>query len=175
MQSRFTPYKGKWPQVDNSVFVAEGARVLGDVTIEQGASIWCNTVIRGDESKIHIGRCTNIQDNSTVHGNCSCTVGDYVTVGHNVLLHGCTVGNNCIIGMGAILLNGVVIGENCIVGAGSLVPENKVIPPNSLIVGSPARVIRTLSLKDTEMIRKSATHYREVAEEYMNYATDSQK
>lgn len=171
MEPSIAPFKGVWPQVDDSVFLAAGVRVLGDVTIAASASIWFNSVVRGDENTIQIGQFTNIQDNSTIHvqSTHTCTVGDYVTVGHNSLLHGCRIANNCIIGMGSILLNGSVIGENSIVGAGSLVTENKVFPPNSLIVGSPARSIRTLTTEQVKSIRQSALHYHELAAEYITH------
>ena len=169
MRPSIAPFKGLWPKVDDSVFLADGVRVLGDVTIATSASVWFNSVIRGDDNTIHIGQFTNIQDNTTIHvqDTHTCTVGDYVTVGHNSLLHGCRIANNCIIGMGSILLNGAVIAENSIVGAGSLVTENKVFPANSLIVGSPARAIRTLTNEQVESIRQSALHYHELAAEYI--------
>ena len=172
MKPSIAPFKGKWPEVHESVFLAKGVRVLGDVKIAESASVWFNSVIRGDENSIRIGAFTNIQDNSTVHVQAdgyTCTIGDYVTVGHNSLLHGCSVANNCIIGMGSILLNGVQVGENCIVGAGALLTENKVFPPNSLIVGSPAKVVRSLTPEQIESIRESALHYNQMAAEYIKY------
>jgi carbonic anhydrase/acetyltransferase-like protein (isoleucine patch superfamily) len=171
MKVSIAPFKGVWPQVDESVFLADGVRILGDVRIADSAGIWFNSVVRGDENSIRIGRFTNIQDNTTIHvqDTYSCTVGDYVTVGHNSLLHGCRIANNCIIGMGSVIMNGVEIGENCIVGAGSLITENKVIPANSLVVGSPARVIRKLEPEQIESIRESALHYQKMAAEYVAY------
>lgn len=165
------PFKGSWPQIADSVFLADGVRILGDVIIGESANIWFNSVVRGDEDAIRIGSFTNVQDNTTIHveGTHSCIIGDYVTVGHNSLLHGCRISNNCIIGMGSVLMNGVEIGENCIVGARSLITENKVIPANSLVVGSPARVIRTLGPEQIEEIRQSALHYHHLAEEYLSY------
>jgi carbonic anhydrase/acetyltransferase-like protein (isoleucine patch superfamily) len=171
MKVSIAPFKGVWPQVDESVFLADGVRILGDVRIADSSGVWFNSVVRGDENSIRIGRFTNIQDNTTIHvqDTYSCTVGDYVTVGHNSLLHGCRIANNCIIGMGSVIMNGVEIGENCIVGAGSLITENKVIPANSLVVGSPARVIRKLEPEQIESIRESALHYQKMAIEYVAY------
>lgn len=121
------PFKGLQPTIDNNVFIAEGARVIGDVSIEAHASIWFNTVLRGDVQPIRIGRYTNIQDNCTVHVwyEFPTVIGNYVTVGHGAILHGCTIASNCLIGMGAIILNYAEIGENCIIGAGALIPERK--------------------------------------------------
>lgn len=171
MTVSIAPYKGVWPQIPSSVFLADGVRILGDVIIGESANIWFNSVVRGDENAIRIGSFTNVQDNTTIHVEAthSCTIGDYVTVGHSSLLHGCHIANNCIIGMGSVLMNGVEIGENCIVGARSLITENKVIPANSLVVGSPARVIRTLGPDQIEEIRQSALHYHQLAEEYLKY------
>lgn len=169
MKHSIAPFKGVWPLIEESVFLADGVRVLGDVSIAESANIWFNSVVRGDENAIRIGRFTNIQDNTTIHvqDTHSCTVGDYVTVGHNSLLHGCQIANNCIIGMGSVIMNGVEIGENCIIGARSLITENKVIPPNSLVVGSPARVIRKLEPEQIEEIHESALHYHKLAVEYI--------
>ncbi|CQR74612.1 gamma carbonic anhydrase family protein [Sporomusa ovata] len=161
------------PEIDNSVFVAEGARVVGDVSIAKNSSIWYNTVVRGDINPIKIGQYTNIQDNCTVHVmyDFPCLIGDYVTVGHNVILHGCTVAANCLIGMGAILLGYAEIGENCIIGAGSLITERKRIPHNSLVMGSPGKIIRQVSPEEIEAIRQSALTYAELAQNYMRSST----
>ncbi|WP_371370884.1 gamma carbonic anhydrase family protein [Sporomusa aerivorans] len=168
MTGKLFPYKKLEPRIDDSVFVAAGARIIGDVSIADNASIWYNTVIRGDDHLIKIGRYTNIQDNSTIHvmHDCPCIVGNYVTVGHNVILHGCTIGDNCLVGMGAIILGYAEIGENCIIGAGTLIPERKKIPPNSLVVGSPGKVIRQIGSEELEVIRQSALQYAERAREY---------
>ncbi len=162
-------YKGVWPKLEGQVFVAPGAKVIGRVAIGQGSGIWFNSVVRGDDAPIRIGRYTNIQDGSIVHVQDAAhptDIGDYVTVGHNVILHGCTVGDNCLIGMGAIILTGAVIGENCIIGAGTLITEGKEISAGSLVVGSPGRVIRSVSQQDIAAIRASASHYYERAREY---------
>ena len=160
------PFNDIFPQVHDSVFLAEGSRIIGAVTIKEKASIWCNTVARGDVNKIEVGEYSNIQDNCTLHvaDAHACIIGNYVTVGHNAILHGCTVHDNCLIGMGAIVLNGAVIGENSIVGAAALISENKIIPPNSLVVGTPGRVIRTLTPAEIEAVTVSAKNYYQLAE-----------
>ncbi|MDT8901219.1 gamma carbonic anhydrase family protein [Anaeroselena agilis] len=162
------PYKGIWPKLSGEVFVAPGARVIGDVAVGHGSGIWFNSVVRGDDAPIRLGRYTNIQDGSIIHVQHAhpTDIGDYVTVGHNVILHGCTVGDNCLIGMGAIILTGAVIGENCIIGAGALITEGKEIPAGSLVVGSPGRVIRAVEEQDIKAIRDSARHYCDRAREY---------
>jgi Carbonic anhydrases/acetyltransferases, isoleucine patch superfamily len=162
------PHKGVWPRLAGQVFIAPGAWVIGDVAVGQGSSIWFNSVIRGDEGIVRIGRYTNLQDGSVVHLDKAfpAVVGDYVTVGHNAILHGCTIGDNCLIGMGAIIMNGAKIGDNCIVGAGSLIGEGKTIPAGSLVVGAPGRVIRKLSAEAIATVRESARHYYEKACEY---------
>lgn len=169
MLSRVFPYKDLNPQIDNSVFLAEGVRVVGDVSIAADSSIWYNTVVRGDIHPIKIGQYTNIQDNCTIHVmyDYPCIIGNYVTVGHNVIVHGCTVADNCLIGMGSILLGYAEIGENCIIGAGSLITERKKIPPNSLVMGSPGKIIREVSQTEIEAIRQSALKYAEVAHDYI--------
>ncbi|MCE5285042.1 MAG: gamma carbonic anhydrase family protein [Pelosinus sp.] len=167
--SKALPFKGIHPNIDESVFLAEGVSIIGDVVIGEQSSIWFNSVLRGDIYPIRIGKYTNIQDNSTVHVgyDCPAIVGDFVTVGHNVILHGTTVGNNCLIGMGAILLNHSEIGENCIIGAGTLITERKKIPPNSLVLGSPGKVVRELTAEEIAGIRESAIKYNEVSKEYV--------
>ena len=169
MLSRVFPYKDLNPQIDNSVFLAEGVRVVGDVSIAADSSIWYNTVVRGDIHPIKIGQYTNIQDNCTIHVmyDYPCIIGNYVTVGHNVIVHGCTVADNCLIGMGSILLGYAEIGANCIIGAGSLITERKKIPPNSLVMGSPGKIIREVSQTEIEAIRQSALKYAEVAHDYI--------
>ena len=149
------------PSLPEEYYVADSASVIGAVTLHNQASIWFGAVLRGDIEPIIVGERSNIQDNSVAHTsrNQPVILGDDVTVGHKVTLHGCTVGNNCLIGMGAILLDGCEIGDNCIIGAGSIIGMGKKIPPGSLAVGSPARVIRTLSEEDMINIRGFATRY----------------
>ena len=142
-------------------WIASSASVIGNVLLKRNASVWFGATIRGDNELITIGENSNIQDNSVLHSDegVALTIGDHVTVGHLVMLHGCTIGDNSLIGMGAVVLNGARIGNNSLVGAGALVTENKVFPDNSLIVGSPAKVIRTLDEAAVERLRVSAAHY----------------
>lgn len=141
--------------------IAKGAIVYGDVTLGEKSSIWYNAVVRGDQSTIEIGKYSNIQDNCTVHvdSNHPVKIGDYVTIGHGAIIHGCTIGNNCLIGMGAIILNDAVIEDNCIIGAGSLVTQGKVIPEGSMVLGSPGKVIRPIAEEEREHLLENAMHY----------------
>lgn len=160
------PFKGERPQVPADAFIAPGARVIGRVQLGQESGVWYNAVLRADSNTITIGSGTNIQDNCLLHvdeGEFSMMIGDGVTVGHSCILQGCTVGSHSLIGMGSTILNGAVIGENSLVGAGSLVTEGKVFPPNSVIMGRPAKVVRTVGEKELEMIRFGAGHYRQNA------------
>ena len=161
---------GNEPQIEQDVFIAEGSKIIGDVYIKSGASIWFNTIVRGDLGPIKIGKKTNIQENSTLHidADSPLIIGDNVTVGHNSVLHGCTINNNCIIGMGAVILNNANIGKNTIIGAGALIPENKKIPEGSLVLGVPAKVTRKLSEKEIENIQESADHYYDLSQKYIN-------
>ncbi len=154
--------RGFKPKIADSVFVAENAAIIGDVVISEKASIWYNVTIRGDVMPIRIGKETNIQDNSVIHGTYKehgCTIGHRVTVGHGVILHGCEIQDACLIGMGSIIMDGAVIGEQSVVGAGSLVTEGKKFPPRSLILGRPATVKRTLTEKELAGLQDSADHY----------------
>lgn len=156
-------YGGNSPDVAPDAFIAEGARVIGKVSIGEGASIWFNAVLRGDKDRIVIGRRTNVQDNATIHLDPGkpTIVGDGVTIGHAAIVHGCTVEENCLIGMGSTILSGARIGRDTIVGAHALVTENKEIPPGSLVLGVPAKVVRQLTPEEIEGIRKSAQGYYE--------------
>jgi gamma-carbonic anhydrase len=163
------PYKGQSPRLHESVLVATGAAVIGDTEIGADSSVWFNVVIRGDVHHIRIGERTNIQDNSTVHvtsGVSPCIIGNDVTIGHNAIVHACTVKDFCLIGMGALILDRAVIGEGSIVAAGSVVTMGKEFPPNSLIMGAPAKVVKTLTEKDRERLAASAQHYVETATNY---------
>lgn len=163
------PYRSILPRVHLTAFVDSSAQVIGDVEMGEESSAWMNVVIRGDVNWIRIGRRTNIQDGTIVHvmrGTHPTIVGDEVTVGHGVILHGCTVGNRCLIGMGAILLNGVEVGEESIVAAGTLLPEGTKIPPRSLVLGSPGKVRRQLEPADVASIADYAERYVGYAREY---------
>jgi carbonic anhydrase/acetyltransferase-like protein (isoleucine patch superfamily) len=161
-------YKGKTPEIDQSVFLAETAVVIGDVVIGERSNIWYGAVLRGDEGSIIIGNETNIQDNSTVHTSHEYPVriGDRVTVGHNAVVHGCQVGDGSMIGMGAIVLNGAVIGKGCIIAAGALVKEKEVIPDGSLCVGVPARIVRQLDEKAQAGILANGEMYVALGQDY---------
>jgi len=156
------PARGFQPEIPQDVFVAESAAIIGDVKIGSKASIWYNVTIRGDVMPIKIGAETNIQDNSVLHGTYEeygCTIGKRVTVGHSVILHGCTIGDCSLIGMGSIIMDGAEIGEHSLVAAGSLITEGKKFPPRSLIVGRPALVKRTLTDQEVQDLETSADHY----------------
>jgi len=149
------------PDICDSAWVADNAQVIGDVHMASDSSVWFSSVVRGDTATIRIGEGTNIQDGSVLHADVGIplTIGKHVTVGHMVQLHGCTIGDESLIGIGAIVLNGAKIGKNCLVGAGSLVTEGKEFPDGSMILGSPAKVVRQLTLEQIEGLRRSAQHY----------------
>lgn len=162
-------YLGSKPAIHSTAFVAPGAVVIGAVTLEEESSVWFNTVLRADINEIKIGPRSNIQDGSVVHladdfGTC---VGELVTVGHKVILHACTVADEVLVGMGAILLDGVEIGARSIIGAGALVTQHKKIPPGSLVLGSPARVVRQLDLQEQQSIKSWAEKYVQVSRKYL--------
>ncbi|MCD8514859.1 MAG: gamma carbonic anhydrase family protein [Burkholderiaceae bacterium] len=156
------------PQVHPSAFVADSAQVMGRVTLAEDSSVWFGTVIRGDTETISVGRGSNIQDASVLHADVGypLTIGERVTVGHQVMLHGCTIGDESLIGIGAVILNGAKIGKNCLVGARSLVTEGKEFPDGSMILGSPAKVVRQLTPEQIEGLRRSAQHYMDNAKRY---------
>lgn len=156
------------PQMHASAWVAETADVIGAVVLSEDVSVWFGTVIRGDTETIRIGRGSNIQDNSVLHADrgMPLTIGENVTVGHQVMLHGCTIGDCSLIGIGAVVLNGARIGKNCLVGAGSLVTEGKEFPEGSMIMGTPAKVVRQLTPEQIQGLEKSAAHYVENAARY---------
>ena len=164
------PYRGTLPRVHPSVFVDESAQVIGDVEIGEESGIWMAVVIRGDVHRIRIGRRTNVQDGTVVHvmkDTHPTTIGSHVTIGHAAIVHGCTIEDQCLIGMGAILLNGARVGTGSIVAAGTLIPEGVEIPPRSLVMGSPGKVRRTLTDDDLAEIQAYADRYVEYRLDYM--------
>lgn len=164
------PYKDKFPLIKTGVFIAETAVVIGDVDIGKYSSVWFNVVIRGDVNFIIIGERTNIQDGSILHvthKKHSLNIGNDVTIGHNSTVHGCTIKDNVLIGMGAIVLDNALINCNSLVAAGSLVKENFIVPEGVLVAGVPAKVMRNLNTDEIENIRKSAVNYTGYAKDYM--------
>lgn len=161
-------FQNKRPQLHDSVYVAPGAQIIGDVTIGEESSIWFNSVLRGDEAPITIGKRSNIQDNSTCHlyEGFPLILEDEVSVGHNVILHGCTLKRGSLVGMGATILDGAVIGENAFIGANTLIPSGKEIPPRTLVLGSPGKVIRELTEKDLALIKLTIDTYIQKAKDY---------
>lgn len=149
--------------MEKQVYIAPGAIVVGDVTLEKDVNIWYGAVLRGDSGAIAIGESTNIQDNCVVHEKT--TIGKYCTVGHGAIVHGCTVGDGCVIGMGAIVLTGAVIGDGCLIGAGAVVTGKTVAPAGSMLLGSPAKVVKELSAEQIAEMRRDAEHYVALAKE----------
>ncbi|PIC69949.1 MULTISPECIES: gamma carbonic anhydrase family protein [unclassified Sporosarcina] len=162
------PYNNKSPLINESAFIAPGAYLIGDVTVGEESTIWFNSVLRGDEGAIVIGKRCSIQDNSTIHlyENAPVEIEDEVTVGHNVVLHGCRIRKRSIIGMGSTILDHADIGEECIIGANTLIPSGKVIPPRSLVIGSPGKVVRQLNDQDLELIQLSIDTYVEKGKDF---------
>lgn len=156
------------PQIDDSAWVADNAQVMGEVEMAAHSSVWFSAVVRGDSAKITIGEGSNVQDGCVLHADTDLplVIGKHVTVGHMVQLHGCIVGDESLIGIGAIVLNGAKIGKNCLVGAGALVTEGKEFPDGSMILGSPAKAVRQLTPEQIQGLRRSAQHYMNNAERY---------
>jgi len=149
------------PNLHPEAFIAEDATVIGDVTLEQGVSVWPQAVLRGDNEPIRIGQRSNVQEGAVLHADpgFALTVGQGVTIGHQAMLHGCTIGDGALIGIQAVVLNGAVIGNNCLVGAGAIVTEGKVFPANSLILGAPAKVVRELTAEAIASMQRNAAEY----------------
>lgn len=169
-------YNNITPAIGNNVYIDQQSAVIGDVHIGDDGSVWPFTSIRGDVNKIRIGERTNIQDNSTIHvshdsdyqpGGVATLIGDDVTVGHQVILHACTIGNRCLIGMGSIVMDKAVIGDDTIIGAGSLVTENKILKGGYLYIGRPVRRVRALSDEEKEYLKYSAQHYVRLKNKYL--------
>lgn len=166
-------YRGKFPQIAASAYIDPAAVIIGDVTIGEESSIWPLTVVRGDVHHIRIGRRTNVQDGCVLHvmkDQYPLVVGDEVTVGHSVTLHGCVIHSRCLIGMRATILNGAVVGENCIIAAGTLITERTVIPSGSLVMGAPGKVKRQVTAEDIESIGQYAERYAAYKEIYRTEA-----
>jgi carbonic anhydrase/acetyltransferase-like protein (isoleucine patch superfamily) len=166
-ENKLFPYLDKFPQIHNSVFLASGVKIIGDVQIGENSSVWYNTVIRGDVHYIKIGSMTNIQDCSMLHvtnGRYPLSIGNKVTIGHSVTLHGCTLQDLCLIGMGAIILDNAVVSERSMVAAGAVVKPGFVVPTGKLVAGVPARIIRDLSDTEMEDFEKSAERYKKYTE-----------
>jgi carbonic anhydrase/acetyltransferase-like protein (isoleucine patch superfamily) len=155
---------GKRPVCDPSKsWVADSAAVIGDVVLEEDASVWFGATVRGDNDRIHIGRGSNVQDGSVLHVDpgIPLTIGAEVTIGHLVMLHGCTIGDGTLVGIGAVVLNGAKIGENCLIGANALITEGKEIPPRSVVMGAPGKIVREVSDDDLKRIRQGVRSYIE--------------
>jgi gamma-carbonic anhydrase len=166
-------YRGRWPKIAASAYIDPAAVIIGDLTIGEHASVWPGVVIRGDVHWIHIGERSNVQDGSVLHvmkDEFPLVLGDGVTIGHGVVLHGCTIESRVLVGMGSILLNNARIGTGTIIAAGTLVPEGTVVPAGSLVMGHPGKVRRALTPQDQETIEMYATRYVEYAETYRNEA-----
>lgn len=155
---------GKAPQTpdDGDFWIAPDANVIGHVILESGSSVWFGSTLRGDNEVIHIGAGSNVQENTVMHTDMGCplTIGQNCTIGHKAMLHGCTIGDNTLIGMGATILNNAVIGKNCLIGAGALVTEGKIIPDNSMVLGSPGKVVKELGPEWNQRLAASALSYQ---------------
>ncbi len=161
-------FRGHYPQIDQTAYVADDAQVIGNVVLGSGVSVWFHAVIRGDSDRIVVGAGSNIQDGSILHADegVPCIIGERVVVGHRAILHGCEVGDDCLIGMGAIVLNRVQLGPGCIVGAGAVVAEGKVFPARSLLLGVPAKVVREVTDQELAKTRDGVDHYARLASIY---------
>ncbi|MDC0631559.1 gamma carbonic anhydrase family protein [Candidatus Pelagibacter sp.] len=164
----FYDLKDKKPKSSGENWVALNATIIGDVTLEKNTSIWFNAVLRGDIENIFVGEGSNVQDGSVLHTDpgCPLKIGKNVTIGHMVMLHGCTIGDNSLIGIGAVILNNAKIGKNCIIGAKALITENKEIPDNSLVVGSPGKIVREVTEEEKKAVMKNTKHYQDNWKKY---------
>jgi carbonic anhydrase/acetyltransferase-like protein (isoleucine patch superfamily) len=168
---RLRRHLGRLPSVGEGVYIAEGATVLGDVTLGDHSSIWPGVVLRGDINSISVGAHSNIQDNSVVHlaDDFGCHIGEWTTIGHSAVIHACTIGNECLIGMGAIVLDGAKIGDQCLIGAGALVTGGSRIPSGSMVLGSPAKVVKPMSEAKRQGLKWWAQKYVWNAEYYLKH------
>ncbi len=172
------PHHGHWPDIHETAFVAPSADVIGEVKVGASSSIWFQVVVRGDVNWITIGERTNVQDHSMLHvtrKKSPLKIGDEVTIGHRVTLHGCTLGNRILVGMGAIVLDDAVIGDDCIIGAGALITKGTQVPPGSLILGSPAKVVRPLKPEEIAFLKQSAENYVGDSREYRRFVQGPQR
>jgi gamma-carbonic anhydrase len=166
LEKQLDRYLRRKPKLGKGVYIARGAVVLGDVTLGSHASVWYNAVLRGDINRIAVGHHTNIQDNAVLHlaDEFPCVIGNYVTVGHSAIVHACTVGDEVLVGMGAVILDGAKIGKQSIIGAKALVTQGMIVPPGSLVLGSPAKVVRKLTAKERLGLKYWAEKYVKNAE-----------
>jgi gamma-carbonic anhydrase len=166
------PFSGRFPRLHPSVYVAPSADLIGDVEVGEDASIWFGCVLRGDINRIVVGPGSNVQDNSVVHlaDDYPALIGGFVTVGHAAIIHACTIGDECLIGMGAVVLDGAVIGARSIIGAGAVVTLGMEVPPGSMVLGTPAKVVRTLDLDTQRGLRAWAEKYVKVSRRYRDEA-----
>jgi carbonic anhydrase/acetyltransferase-like protein (isoleucine patch superfamily) len=176
-----SPYLGTFPTIQQRVFVHDSAQVIGDVILGEDSSVWCNAVLRGDVNRIRIGRCSNVQDLTMCHVShkshtkpegSPLIIGDFITIGHSVILHGCTIGNECLVGMGTIVMDDAIIPDRVMIGAGSLVPPGKRLESGMLYVGRPVQAVRALTQDEIAYLRYSAEHYVRVKNNYMQDAPD---
>jgi carbonic anhydrase/acetyltransferase-like protein (isoleucine patch superfamily) len=173
VEQQLNTFLGRQPVIGKDVYISPGAAVVGDVRLGDFSSVWYNAVLRGDINYIEVGHHSNVQDNCVLHlaDEYPCVIGNYVTVGHGAIVHACTVGNEVLVGMGAIILDGAVIGDQTIIGAGALVTQGEEIPPGSMVFGSPATVVRSLSVQERERIKGFADKYVELAAYYLRHST----
>jgi len=165
------PYKNIYPKLEEDVFIAPNAWIIGDVVIGKRSSIWFNTVVRGDEHYIRIGSETNVQDSAVLHGTpleFPLEIGDRVTIGHGAIVHGCSIDDECMIGMGAIVMDGAKIGKGSLIAAGSLVTQGLFVPPGSLVMGSPGKIIKTLNEAEQKRMLRSVTNYLTLISDYLD-------
>ena len=171
LQTQLDTFLGKQPTVGAGVYIARGAQVIGDVTLGDHSSVWFNAVLRGDINFIRVGHHSNVQDNSVLHlaDKYPCILGNYVTVGHSAVVHACTIEDEVLVGMGAVVLDGAVVGAQSLIGARSLVTQGTQIPPGSLVLGSPAKVVRQLTEKERAGLKGMAEKYVKVAAYYLEH------
>lgn len=171
-----TSYLDTAPVIHERVFLHDSAQIIGDVVIGEDSSIWCNAVLRGDVNRIRVGKCSNVQDLTMCHvshktpqkpGGSPLLIGDFVTIGHSVILHGCAIGNECLIGMGSIIMDDVIVPDQVMIGAGSLVPPSKKLDSGMLYVGQPVKAIRALTPEEVAYLKYSAEHYVRVKNNYL--------